>query len=296
MEPPWRRAVDRYLDALAYERGLSENTVDAYRRDLERLGEDLAHRGGDLVRADREELAGHIRRLRRKGLSPRSIARAVSSIRGFYAFLVEEGERSDDPAGILEHGKLPRPLPKDLSEKEVQAILDSPDLSDLLGIRNKAMFELLYATGLRVSELVKLTLPQLRFDDGFLIAFGKGSKERVVPVGDRAQDWVRRYLRDVRPKMCRDRHEVVFVSYRGKPMDRTGFWRVLKKHARDVGVKGVSPHVLRHSFATHLLEHDADLRSVQLLLGHVDISTTEIYTHIHRARLKRLYDEYHPRA
>lgn len=296
MEPPWRRAVDRYLDALVYERGLSENTVAAYRRDLERLGEDLAHRGSDLVRADRDELAAHIRRLRRKGLSPRTLTRAVSTLRGFYSFLVGEGERTDDPAAALVPPKLPRPLPKVLSEKEVEAILGSPDLSDPLGLRNKAMFELLYATGLRVSELVGLTLPQLRLDVGFLVAFGKGSKERVVPVGESAEEWLGRYLDVVRPELARGRHEVVFCNFRGDPLTRIGFWRILKQHAREVGVKEVSPHVLRHSFATHLLEHGADLRAVQEMLGHADISTTQIYTHIHQARLKGLYDRYHPRA
>jgi len=300
MEPPWRRAVDRYLDSLAYERGLSDNTLAAYRRDLERLGEDLAGRGADLVRADREALAGHIRRLRRKGLSPRTLTRAVSTLRGFYGFLVAEGERSDDPAAALVAPKLPRPLPKVLSEAEVEALLQSPDLSVPLGVRNKAMFELLYATGLRVSELVGLTLPQLRLDEGFLIAFGKGSKERLVPVGENAEEWVGTYLRDVRPQLYRKqsqgRHQTVFVNFRGRPLTRMGFWKILKQHAREVGVKEVSPHVLRHSFATHLLEHGADLRAVQVMLGHADISTTQIYTHIHQARLKALYDRFHPRA
>jgi integrase/recombinase XerD len=302
-DAPWRRAVDRYLDALAYERGLAENTLAAYRRDLERLGKDLGGRGHDLTTADREDLAGHIRRLRRKGLSPRTLTRAVSSLRGFYAFLVGEGERVDDPAAALVAPKLPRPLPKVLTEKEVEALLASPDLSEALGIRNKAMFELLYATGLRVSELVGLTLPQLRLEVGFLIAFGKGSKERVVPVGESAEEWVGRYLRDARPELYgksnsrRDsRHEVVFVNFRGAPLTRMGFWKVLKQHAREAGVRGVSPHVLRHSFATHLLEHGADLRAVQMMLGHADIATTEIYTHIHQARLKGLYDRFHPRA
>lgn len=295
-ETPWRRAVDRYLDALAYERGLSENTLAAYRNDLERLGKDLAQRGRDPLTAGREDLAGHIRRLRRKGLSPRTLSRAVSSLRGFYSFLVGEEERSDDPAAALVPPKLPRPLPKVLSEKEVEAVLASPDVSEPLGLRNKAMFELLYATGLRVSELVGLTLPQLRLDVGFLVAFGKGSKERVVPVGETAEHWVGRYLREARPGLLRGRHEVAFVNFRGDPLQRIGFWRVLKKAAQEAGVRNVSPHVLRHSFATHLLEHGADLRAVQMMLGHADISTTEIYTHIHQARLKGLYDEFHPRA
>jgi integrase/recombinase XerD len=183
-----------------------------------------------------------------------------------------------------------------LSEAEVEALLAAPDVSTPLGLRDRAMLELIYATGLRVSELVGLQLPQLRLDAGFLVAFGKGSKERIVPVGEQAGHWVRRWLRDARPGLVEGRHQAVFVNFAGEPMTRMGFWKILKGHGLKVGIRTLSPHVLRHSFATHLLEHGADLRAVQAMLGHADISTTQIYTHIHQERLKTLYDRFHPRS
>jgi integrase/recombinase XerD len=295
--PAWKRVLDRYLEGLAVERGLAQNSVDAYRRDLSRLGETLAKRGGDLLTADPQALAGHLRELRRQGLSPRSTARALAAIRGFYEHLVTNGERADNPAVNLLPPKLWRTLPKVLSEGEVDALLAAPDVNTPLGLRDRAMIELLYATGLRVSELIGLQLPQLRLDVGFLIAFGKGSKERVVPVGEQAEDWVRRYLREVRPALAQGRHQNVFVNHRGEPLTRMGFWMILRKHGLGAGIRtSFSPHTLRHSFATHLLEHGADLRAVQTMLGHADISTTEIYTHIHKERLKSVYDRFHPRS
>ncbi len=296
LSPEWQRALDAYLDALVTERGLARNTVEAYARDLKRLGEDLEAEGEDLLTAGAPELSAHLRRLRRGGLSPRSITRAVASIRGFYAFLIEDRRRKDDPAVHLISPKTWRTLPKVLSEAQVEALLAAPDLGKPLGVRDRAMLELLYASGLRVSELVGLELGQLRLDQGFLVAFGKGSKERIVPVGERAEAWVGRYLEDVRPVLVRGRHEVVFVNFRGRGMTRQGFWKILKAYGRDVAVRDLSPHVLRHSFASHLLEHGADLRAVQMMLGHADISTTQIYTHIHQQRLKTLYDRFHPRA
>jgi integrase/recombinase XerD len=296
---PARRALDRYLEGLAVEQGLSPHTVAAYGRDLGRLARDLAERcGRDFLTAGREDLALHLQGLRLQGLSPRSIRRALSALKGFFQFLVAERERGDDPSVHLDGPKLPRPLPKVLSEEQVEAILASPDSGDPLGLRNKAMFELLYATGLRVSELVGLTLPQLRLDQGFLVAFGKGSKERLVPVGEAAERWVRRYLAEVRPGLAAGRTPAVFVNRLGEPMTRQGFWLILKTAARGAGVdpRQVSPHVIRHSFATHLLEHGADLRAVQMMLGHADVSTTQIYTHIHQARLRQLYDRFHPRS
>jgi integrase/recombinase XerD len=282
------------------ERGLSANTVAAYRNDLTRLGEGLARRGGggecDLLTADAATLAAHQRELRRQGLAPRSINRALSALRGFYEYLVTSGDRTDNPAVNLLPPKLWRPLPKVLSEAEVEALLAAPDTNTPLGLRDRAMIELLYATGLRVSELVGLQLPQLRLDVGFLVAFGKGSKERIVPVGETAEVWVQRYLRDVRPGLARGRHQAVFANHLGDPMSRVGFWKNLKRHGTEAGVRQLSPHVLRHSFATHLLEHGADLRAVQTMLGHSDISTTQIYTHIHQTRLKSLYDRFHPRS
>ena len=296
--PPWRRVLDRYLESLAVERGLARNTVDGYRNDLSRLGEALAKKGAvDLLTARAADLSGHMRDLQRQGLSPRSSARALSAIRGFYEHLVTAGERKDNPAVNLLPPKLWKPLPKVLSEDEVEALLAAPDVGTPLGLRDRAMLELLYATGLRVSELVGLTLPQLRLDVGFLIAFGKGSKERVVPVGEQAEMWVQRYLREIRPELARGRHQAVFANKDGDPMSRVGFWMLIKKHGLKAGIRAeISPHVLRHSFATHLLEHGADLRAVQTMLGHSDISTTQIYTHIHQQRLKSLYDRFHPRS
>ena len=295
--PAWKRVLDRYLESLAVERGLAQNSVDAYRRDLSRLGEDLAKRGGDLTTADAQALSAHLRDLRRQGLSPRSIARALAALRGFYEHMVAAGDRVDNPAVNLLPPKLWKTLPNVLSEVEVEALLAAPDVNTPLGMRDRAMFELLYATGLRVSELVGLKLPQLRLDVGFLVAFGKGSKERVVPVGEQAEHWVKRYLREVRPELAAGRHQAVFVNHRGEEMTRMGFWKILRKHGLEAGIRtSFSPHTLRHSFATHLLEHGADLRAVQTMLGHSDISTTEIYTHVHKERLKSLYDRFHPRS
>jgi integrase/recombinase XerD len=295
--PAWQRALDRYLEGLAVERGLSQNTVAGYRNDLTRLGEALAKKGDrDLLTADAATLAAHQRDLRRQGLAPRSINRALSAIRGFYEHLVTNGERKDNPAVNLLPPKLFRPLPKVLSESEVVALLAAPDVKTDLGLRDRAMLELLYATGLRVSELVGLQLPQLRLDAGFLVAFGKGSKERIVPVGETAEMWTLRYLREARPELVQGRHQAVFVNKDGASMSRIGFFKNLKRYCLEAGIRPVSPHVLRHSFATHLLEHGADLRAVQTMLGHSDISTTQIYTHIHQQRLKSLYDRFHPRS
>jgi integrase/recombinase XerD len=310
----WQRPLRTYLDGLAAERGLSRSTVAAYRQDLERLGAGLA-RGGDgrdLLSADAAALAAHLRELRRQGLSPRSISRALSALRGFYAWAVTAGERADDPSLNLLPPKLWRTLPKVLAPAEVEALLAAPDVVTPLGLRDRAMIELLYASGLRVSELVGLTLPQLRGVNAgeraaegaalreidFLVAFGKGSKERVVPVGEEAAAWVLRYLREVRPRLLAgERHLAVFVNRAGAAMTRQGFWKLLRGHALKAGLRTApSPHVLRHSFATHLLEHGADLRAVQMMLGHADISTTQIYTHIHQQRLKSLYDRFHPRS
>ncbi len=292
----WRRSVEAYLDSLAMERGLSGHTVRAYERDLNRLGRDLDERRVDLLTAGAPDLQGHLRRLREGGLSSRSTARALAAIRGFYSYLVLDGRREDNPAINLVSPKQWKQLPKVLSEQDVEALLAAPDLSDELGIRDKAMIELLYASGLRVSELVGLQLIQLRLDQGFIVVLGKGSKERIVPVGERAEEWLRKYLEEARPRLAKGRHGDVFVSRLGRRMTRQGFWKLLKSYGLHLGLKELSPHVLRHSFATHLLEHGADLRSVQMMLGHSDISTTQIYTHIHQTRLKSLYDRFHPRS
>jgi integrase/recombinase XerD len=290
------RSLERYLEVLAVERGLAANTVEAYRRDLEGLARALGRRDRELVEATAQDLASYLRQLRRRGLSPRTQARALVALRRFYAFLVQEGERDDNPAVHLQAPRRFRTLPRVLGEEEVASLLAAPDVATPIGARDRAMIELLYASGLRVAELVSLALPQLHLDGGFLIAYGKGAKERIVPVGDRAQAWVGRYLREVRPQLARGRHEAVFVARHGRGMTRQGFWKLLRAYGRQVGIESVSPHMLRHSFATHLLEHGADLRAVQLMLGHADISTTQIYTHIHEHRLRGLYDRFHPRA
>ncbi len=295
---PWRRRLELWLEALAVERGLSPRTVDAYRSDLVRLGQWLeSERGLQLERADGRALAEHLRWLHRREISPRSAARALAAMRGYFRALVEEGERAGDPTEHLAAPRRSLRLPKVLDELEVVRLLEAPDTSEPRGVRDKAMLELLYATGLRVSELVGLRIAQLELRGGYLIAFGKGSKERVVPVGEAAERWLGRYLREVRPAWARGRHDAVFVSRRGGALTRQGFWKLLKAYGRAAGVtRSLSPHVLRHSFATHLLEHGADLRAVQSLLGHADISTTEIYTHVHRERLRGIYDRFHPRA
>lgn len=289
--------LSRYLESLAVERGLSRNTVAAYGADLERIGSALDATGEtDLLSAQQEDIAAHLRELRRRGISPRSIARALVSIRSFYAHLTEAGERPDNPASNLLPPKLWRKLPQTLSEPQVEALLAVPDTSTPLGMRDRAMLETLYATGLRVSELVGLKLSQLRLEVGFLVAFGKGQKERIVPVGETAEGWLRRYLEEARPELIQGRHEVVFTNRLGEPMTRQGFWQILRAYGRRVGIERLTPHTLRHSFATHLLEHGVDLRAVQAMLGHADISTTQIYTHIHQERLRGLYDRHHPRA
>jgi len=297
-EAPWRREIELWLEALAVERGLSPRTLEAYRGDLMRAGEWLERQlGRPLHEAAAGEIAAYLRSLHRSGRSARSIARGLSALRGYFGFRTQEGERADDPTLHLEAPKRMRRLPKVLGEEEVARLLAAPDLSTPEGLRDRAMIELLYATGLRVSELVGLRLSQLRLDGGFLLAFGKGNKERVVPVGEAAEDWIGRYLAEVRPRLTRGRHDAVFVTRRGGAMTRQGFWKRLRAWGRAAGIeRPLSPHVLRHSFATHLLEHGADLRSVQAMLGHSDISTTEIYTHVHRERLRRVYDRFHPRA
>jgi len=294
----WRREVEVWLESLSVERGLSQRSIAAYRGDLTRAGAWLEReRSVALDRAPAAVLAEHLRALHRAELSARSIARALSSLRGFFGFLAEEGRRADDPTLHLVAPKRLRKLPDVLSEEEVTRLLEAPAGESPESVRDRAMLELLYATGLRVSELVGLGLQQLDLDGGFLVAFGKGSKERVVPIGERAEGALRAYLRTSRPALVRGRSAAVFVSRRGAAMTRQAFWVRLKRLGRQAGIeRRLSPHVLRHSFATHLLEHGADLRAVQAMLGHADISTTEIYTHVHQERLRRVYDRYHPRA
>ncbi len=305
--PLWQRALDRFLESLALERRLARNSVDGYRRDLERLAVYLEEHGGraNLLTASGDDLSGHLRFLTRHGLSPRTVSRAIAALRSFYQHLVELGERKDNPAVNLIRPKAGRRLPKVLTEAEVERLLQCPDITQPRGLRDRAMIEVLYAAGLRVSELLSLALENLRglaeADRGFAVDYllleGKGGKERVVPVGEQAEGWLRRYLEEARPQLAAgQRHPTLFVNHRGKPMTRQGFWKILKGYARELGLEArISPHVLRHSFATHLLEHGADLRAVQMMLGHADISTTEIYTHIHQQRMRALYQRFHPR-
>lgn len=291
-----RRLLERYLEGLALERGLAANTVAAYRRDLEGLIKHLEGRRLDLLNADYQHLATYTRHLRARNLAPSSVRRAVASLRGLFRHLIEVGERSDDPAVNLVSPKLWQKLPRVLAEDQVVALLNAPDITVPLGVRDRSMIELLYASGLRVSELVGLKLSQARLDLGLVVVMGKGSRERMVPLGEAAEDWVGRYLREVRPQLVGGRHQTLFVNRYGRPLSRQGFWKLLRGYGVSAGIADLHPHLLRHSFATHLLEHGADLRSVQAMLGHADISTTQIYTHIHQQRLRSLYDRFHPRA
>ncbi len=279
------RLLPDYLATLVVERGLSPNSVEAYRRDLAAGG------------CERSHLRRYITDLRGRGLSARSTARALAALRGLFAYLLERGVTSVDPTLELETPKLMRALPHFLSGEEVEALLAAPDVEKPLGVRDRAMLETLYATGVRVSELVSLALSQLRLDPGFVRVVGKGEKERIVPVGSQARGWLARYLETVRPALDKTRSEHVFLTVRGERMTRQAFWHLVRRYGRKAGITThLSPHVMRHSFATHLLEHGADLRAVQAMLGHADITTTEIYTHVTRERLRKLYDSKHPRA
>jgi integrase/recombinase XerD len=286
-----------FLDYLAVERGLAKNSLSAYATDLRRFGKYLAERELDLERVERIDIVKYFQTLRGAGISTRSVARALAAIRGLYRFLVAERHIKTDPTENLENPKLWTTLPKSLQSFEVEALLRAPDAGTVDGMRDRAMLELLYATGLRVSELIKVRIEDVVLDAGFLRTIGKGSKERIVPFGDTARDVIVAYMERARPELDRFHDPHLFLSRRARPMTRQSFWMKIVKYARDAGVHShVSPHVLRHSFATHLLENGADLRSVQMMLGHSDISTTQIYTHVSRARLQKMYDSFHPRA
>ena len=288
--------IDRYLSFLSAERGLSPHTLEGYRRDLEDLALYLDRVGRDLGSVDVEVLMGYLMNLAARGLSPATIRRRLSAIRGFYAFLVEMELLDSDPTEGLDNPRTWKHLPQVLSLDEVERLLQAPPGDNPRGLRDRAMLEVLYATGVRVSELVSLRLVDLDMERGFLKVLGKGKKERVVPLGEEAIGWLRRYL-EVRGKLDKKGSAYLFLSNRGGPMTRQRFWQIIKEYARKVGItKGISPHTLRHSFATHILERGADLRSVQELLGHADLSTTQIYTHVARAHLEKIYKKSHPRA
>ncbi|UVJ45059.1 site-specific tyrosine recombinase XerD [Pseudomonas sp. LS1212] len=290
--------IDQYLDALWLEKGLSDNTREAYRSDLALFNGWLQEQGVELIGTGREMILDHLAWRLEQAYKPRSTARFLSGVRGFYRYLLREKLIGVDPTLQIEMPQLGRPLPKSLSEADVEALLLAPDLSEPIGQRDRAMLEVLYACGLRVTELVSLTLDQVNLRQGVLRVMGKGSKERLVPMGEEAVVWVERYLRDGRNDLLGGRpSDVLFPSLRGEQMTRQTFWHRIKHQAQVAGIgKALSPHTLRHAFATHLLNHGADLRVVQMLLGHSDLSTTQIYTHVARARLQDLHARHHPRG
>jgi integrase/recombinase XerD len=294
------RALERFTDGLWLNDGLARNTLESYRRDVAQFAAWLdAAEGRPLVAALAADLHRHLAwQVEKKRAKPRTTGRLVSSLKRFFQFAVREGVRKDDPAAELESPKLPRSLPKSLSEAEVESLLAAPDAATAQGVRDRAMLETLYASGLRVSELVGLKTVQVSLDMGVVRVLGKGSKERLTPLGEEAVDWIGRYQREARPELLRGRKSgALFVTARGGPMTRQAFWALVKRHAAVAGIRrAISPHTLRHAFATHLINHGADLRVVQLLLGHADISTTQIYTHVARERLKALHRKHHPRG
>ena len=291
--------IDTYLAYLRDVRRMSPNTVESYARDLAALGQFADGRGQAADALDRRELEAFVRSLMTAGLSPRSVARTVACVRGFYRFVALEQKRGESAADDLRAPRAWPALPKFLDLDEVDRLLAQPDVSTPRGLRDKALIEVLYASGMRVTELVSLRPGDLSLDEGYLTCTGKGDKQRIVPLGQEAADWVRRYMRDGRPHLLRRRSSPwLFVNARdGGPLSRVGFWKVLKEYGIRAGIsREISPHVLRHSFATHLLERGADLRAIQVMLGHADLSTTQIYTHVLEARLRAVYDKYHPRS
>ncbi|MCG6918474.1 MAG: site-specific tyrosine recombinase XerD [Deltaproteobacteria bacterium] len=291
--------LDLYLDYLTVERGLAPNTRASYSADLLKFLAYLKDRGiSDWSQVRYSEVMGFLSKSQEQGLAPRSRARLLSALRGFFKFMVRDSHLKESPVANLASPRLRRQLPTVLSVAEVERLLARPSPELPLGLRDAAMLEVLYGTGLRVSELVTLTLGRVNLEVGFLVVMGKGSKERIVPAGEAATESLRSYLRAARPRLLKGRMtEILFVTNRGTAMTRQGFWKLLKKYGREAGLKKkLTPHILRHSFATHLLERGADLRSVQMMLGHADISTTQIYTHVARERLREVHKKYHPRA
>lgn len=280
------------------ERGLSDNTLAAYRSDLTGLTNWLVKRNCKPVEARRDQLLAYLAQRVADGAQPRTTARLLSSMRRFYRYLVREGRLQEDPSARIDSPRLGRPLPETLSEEEVESLLAAPDVRGPIGVRDRTMLELVYATGLRVSELVQLRCDQVNFRQGVLRVIGKGGKERVVPIGEEALDWLQRYLSQARAHLLGDSAEgCLFLNQRGGAMSRQAFWHRIKIYGRMAGIqRPLSPHTLRHAFATHLLNHGADLRVVQMLLGHSDLSTTQIYTHVARERLQELHAKHHPRG
>jgi len=291
--------LDEFCDALWLEDGLARNTLESYRRDVAHFACWLdAREGPALLSAGKAEVLGYLAHRMAAGAKARTTARLLSSLKRFYRHGLQRGKTSVDPTLTIEAPALPRGLPKSLSESDVEALLAAPDAGTALGVRDRAMLETLYASGLRVSELVGLTLAQVSRDAGVVRVMGKGAKERLVPLGEEALSWLGRYIDTVRPRLLKARKtDAVFVTTRAQAMTRQAFWQLIRRYARAAAIPSeISPHVLRHAFATHLLNHGADLRVVQMLLGHSDISTTQIYTHVARERLKQLHARHHPRG
>ncbi len=290
--------IELFLDSLWVERGVSDHTLKAYGSDLRKLAQWLLARHQSLVSAAQDDLLAYLAVRVETGAQPRTTARLLSSVRRFYQYLLREGHISKDPSARIEAPRLGRPLPASLTEDDVERLLAAPDVDDPLGMRDRAMLETLYACGLRVSELVGLTLGQLSLTQGVVRIVGKGGKERLVPMGEESVEWLERYLRQGRYDILGERKsDAVFVTRRGGGMTRHAFWHLIKRYAQQAGIsKALSPHTLRHAFATHLLNHGADLRVLQMLLGHSDLSTTQIYTHVARERLKSLHAQHHPRG
>ena len=297
MEPSTDDHIRDYLAHLAVERNLSPRSVESYGRDLVQFATWLAEQEFSVDQVDRATVRNYLGTRRDHGLSSRSAARALSALRGFFKHLAATGLLPSDPTANLQSPSVWRTIPRSLTGAEIEALLEAPDTNRPLGLRDRAMLETLYATGLRVSELVGLSVDRIRLDPGFVIVIGKRDKERLVPIGRSAMSWIERYMREARPKLDRQRRPELFLNHRGGRLTRQGFWKILRGHGTTAGIRSrLSPHVVRHSFATHLVENGADLRAVQMMLGHASLTTTEIYTHVARERLRRLYDEKHPRA
>lgn len=288
--------IDQFLDAVWVEQGLSENTLSAYGSDLRIFAKWLA--GKPMLEADGAAISDFLSSRYKERISSRSSARILSSLRRFYGYYIRENSIKVDPTALIESPHVGQLLPASLSEKDVELLLDAPEVTNALGFRDRTMLEMLYATGLRVSELVNLKFEQISFRQGVVRIVGKGNKERLVPVGEEAMSWLESYMSQARKTILHERQcDYLFVTNRAENMTRQAFWHIIKRHAKKAGIKKeLSPHTLRHAFATHLLNHGADLRVVQLLLGHSDLSTTQIYTHIARERLKELHSKYHPRG
>ena len=292
------RFIEKYTDSLWLEKGLSDNTIVSYARDLRQLDEYLAQRSLSIAFAESGDLMSFLADRSQAGVKASSLARYLSSIKGFYKYMVRENHLAANPASLIDAPKQGRPLPKSLTESDVEALLAAPNVGTGIGLRDRAMLELLYACGLRVSELVNLDMSQLNLSAGVVKVFGKGSKERLVPIGEVAQNWLQKYIKKARPQLLKVAASgVLFPSNRGQHMTRQTFWHRIKQHGLTAGIqKPLSPHVLRHAFATHLLNHGADLRVIQMLLGHSDLSTTQIYTHVATQRLQNLHSQHHPRG